>query len=89
MPPHLKESTNSDDYVKDSSDDSHVTDNKTVLLTRGRAFLREVYGADQAVNIENALYGMSPRLGHYSVPLVYGGIYSDTRALSPRDVRPS
>lgn len=56
-------------------------------LQRGRNFLSSVYGAEQGKNIENALYGLSPRLGHYSVPLVYGCIYADTSALDTRQVR--
>ena len=56
------------------------------LEDKGRGFLREVYGDVQAKNIEGALYALSPRLGYYSVPLVYGGIYSDQQAISTREV---
>ncbi|CCG80629.1 Putative uncharacterized protein [Taphrina deformans PYCC 5710] len=84
MPPMLRES-----YAGVARQTAPVPGKKapayTEFLEQGREFLTEVYGQTQAQHIEDALYTMSPRLGHYAVPLVYGGVYADTTALSIRE----
>ena len=84
MPEHLRESANGE--LQDS--DTSGKQDETVLASKGRTFLTDVYGQQTGKNIESALYTLSPRLGYYSVPLVYGGIYADTDTLSIRDVSP-
>lgn len=82
------------DSLKDHSLNDRTTEqfkanlSGEALLHSGRSFLSDVYGTESGRNIEHALGTLSPRLGYYSVSLVYGGIYSDTSALSIRDVSP-
>lgn len=82
MPEHLRE--NSSDPVNSPEEMMYAA---SEYLDRGRTFLADVYGKEQGSSIQKALYGLSPRLGHYSVPLVYGCIYADTSALTIRQVR--
>ncbi|BFZ58264.1 hypothetical protein PYCC9005_005326 [Savitreella phatthalungensis] len=76
MPQELRES---------SVDDTRLQESVGDLQARGSQFLLDVYGQEKAAGIEQALWTLSPRLGYYSVPLVYGGIYADTSALSLKD----
>lgn len=82
MPKYLQEQEDS----FDQPNEGHQTTDQSDLSQSGRSFLRRVYGDPQAHQIEQTLHRISPRLGYYSVSLVYGGIYSDTKALSTRDV---
>ena len=73
-----------DDLRQQSGSSPHAYDGHS-LKDRGTSFLQEVYGDSQAAEIESSLYKFSPRLGLYSISLVYGGIYSDKQALSTRE----
>ncbi|ORY80875.1 meiosis protein SPO22/ZIP4 like-domain-containing protein [Protomyces lactucae-debilis] len=73
MPSELKEP------VKPMHDN---TQSISDLHAQGSSFLAQVYDGERGANIQTALQTISPRLGHYAVDLVYGGIYSDTSALS-------
>lgn len=83
MPEHLRDDP-PHDQLGDQKDVEAPSSYEN-MQSRGRQFLIDVYGKDQSMNIEKALHTVSPRLGYYSVPLVYGGIYSDTSALSIRE----
>lgn len=83
MPEHLRDTPSTDTY--EGQIESKLGSDHESMHGRGRQFLVDVYGKEQSKSIERALHTLSPRLGYYSVPLVYGGIYSDTSALTIRE----
>lgn len=84
MPENLHERRLEPNKESEFTQNSHAANLQ--LLCKGRQFLQEVYGEQQGSQIEKALSTISPRLSYYAIPLVYGGIYADTSALTTRDV---